>query len=1182
MFDNHVNMTETTTFKNQNIIPSKSGGGFPSVLEMSTTGNYPASYSSIPEGNIPFSGYVRFENGTWGTKNWAGGFSDSELQIMDEPGYNYSYNVINGVFNSSESFTEISSNTSSNDISGMNVDPSYFRHHIIEEWEDRRNVMEFNATTLPAHIREEFPGCTPSTSGWFEISLYISSKMNGSIQIFLGKAFNDVGGFRPENWVLTFNDTGDIFYNDGSSPITDSGYDFILDQWMHVAFQFDLVTDRATIYRNGEEILTGIKSFNNYNIEELNLRVRGTGNSTLFWLDALEFSWADPYYFPFRSSYALLEYERGLSSSSNFEYRWGSRPSQNDTMFYTDYTPFTISSQIIARNDPPSKPTSGDKFQVGQELNFMSYLRDENQFDAIMSTSASLEIKDPFGNINTHPVETGHYALEGWSFTNDPNYEWPSLMGIVEEPPDTSIRVISRYKGHAKVVKIEDYNTMKVPFMKFKNTNMQEGAFEEWFLVDNVTIELTHVNLFDNSIGSTAFKFQTKNGWFQYSNGTNTYNLTQFPRPVVDQWYFLRVDWNAYENKIEFHLNEQYNHYVMNDNFNMVDVIKIEGAPAPTIGYKAYYDGFDSQIRPGYFPGRGSYMALKRDETILLEGEYTYRFTTNDNYGFVGSYWNHLFAENIEPNTQIMSESEAYTSWDFSNGVELYLAPDDTQPLYFDPGTYNVCIYDTGIYQETINFTVFKSNNINNKSLVLYSPPDLTLYQIEIYNHENRIMNRDSFHIWANYTYLTENVTGWLTSFNFYKNDDINITLEVYDRFMRLLEIYNGNDTIITFNFTMYQFKQYNQGEDFAHSNITLNTAYHSYSDNDNHYSEWIAPLETTDIYLQEGHYIMKILNQELVTITNYYYYITAMDYLLIDSNNTIGTVLDTLLQVNTTLGNFVDAANISFTTIISMLSGISGDIIHIEDMITQINSSVNNISDVVTELHDLIVLEFQYLNGTLEELENWFVDQLSKLNESIYLVNDTLYNILGILSFNVTRFENDASAYFQLILENDEYLTNLYQKTVFSSVLDWSLRYDLMNDLILSTISNERDDIYIEFRYNGNYTTIQIPSSEYIQNYFPKTTEYRIYDAGSQNYITSWLPISSNITVEEDPTQENYSWIWIIAVAGIAGISIVGLILIKRGNNIIRDHPSYRFREQENFNELRDLSEYQNRKNKR
>ncbi len=251
---------------------------------------------------------------------------------------------------------------------------------------------------------------------------------------------------------------------------------------------------------------------------------------------------------------------------------------------------------------------------------------------------------------------------------------------------------------------------------------------------------------------------------------------------------------------------------------------------------------------------------------------------------------------------------------------------------------------------------------------------------------------------------------------------------------------------------------------------------------------------------------IQTLVNVMSNNMTNYY---TTINNLLnlIDNNITnnniqLVSILD-LIGNNITTNHFV---------IQSLLDVIGNNITtnHIE-LLTNLNLINTTIGQNQIELINRILL----VNDTISTL-------LLDLTDQVFFINDTIYTAVLNLSTSLEFNSDCILGNISLTYRQNEYLTELYKRTMFSKLINWSgaaYNYSVMEERIdlWEFINNYNEHaVQVQLRFHEEIETLTVSAQNTITQYLPSDeVEYRLYSIATEDYLTEWEPLPENKTVD-------------------------------------------------------------------
>ena len=337
------------------------------------------------------------------------------------------------------------------------------------------------------------------------------------------------------------------------------------------------------------------------------------------------------------------------------------------------------------------------------------------------------------------------------------------------------------------------------------------------------------------------------------------------------------------------------------------------------------------------------------------------------------------------------------------------------------------------------------------------------------------------------------------------------VNISVYDRFDNFITssgyTVKRDDNWISILLTLHSLKIYNQQIEFAWFNLTENPA------TDYYWSEWLAPNEITEFKLLAGNYVINVTEYENSTSHQYAYTLAGDDILIIDSGFTIQQAIWNIQNVNTTIGNQITAVNI---TISNEMSSIENQTILIDFNLGNVNTTIGNLltaqNTTISAIYSNITTLYTYQQNQFTILDNNINFTFTELNSSIFLVNNSIYTAINSLDTSLTLTNNTIMGNLTTILTMNEYLTQLYQNTMFSDLINWTDAYRnstfIENQIDTWTFVNnfKNDSLRIYFQYQDLTESIIIASQTTTEYILPKeNVNYRVTSLATGEELQSW-----------------------------------------------------------------------------
>ncbi|MFX1569823.1 MAG: hypothetical protein ACFFCV_15835 [Promethearchaeota archaeon] len=225
--------------------------------------------------------------------------------------------------------------------------------------------------------------------------------------------------------------------------------------------------------------------------------------------------------------------------------------------------------------------------------------------------------------------------------------------------------------------------------------------------------------------------------------------------------------------------------------------------------------------------------------------------------------------------------------------------------------------------------------------------------------------------------------------------------------------------------------------------------------------------------------------------------------------NGTISTMISQL-ETNLLLMNIsIDTALFDLdTTIDEIGSNITNNYILLNNSITLTNTNIND--SRIAILNNLVLVN------------NTICDLVSQVYSSVYLINNSIYNAVLDLGTSLSLINNTISGNLSIVLQQNDFLTELYKMTMFSELLNWTnvgLNTSLLTSQIdawefINNYRNESVQVLLKYKDKIDYLTVSAQNT--IEQYLPKEdVEYRLKSVETGEYLSDWEDLPETKTVD-------------------------------------------------------------------
>ncbi len=543
----------------------------------------------------------------------------------------------------------------------------------------------------------------------------------------------------------------------------------------------------------------------------------------------------------------------------------------------------------------------------------------------------------------------------------------------------------------------------------------------------------------------------------------------------------------------------------------------------------------------------------------LLSGESVY-FTLSKAYYEIGYYNNNNTYEQF---TIFLNSNQAY---ELNRSKICFLSYADQQGNHLFFENYKTYINDSLIYEnvfyreigESINITVKDRYDIQIQSELYnvisgdnYIPITLTLYSLKImnlqliFNHIN--ITRDpnwyesemSWSEWiaprevidfrlfgGNYTVnLTNYEDGGFTVYEFMLNGDDALLIGSNNTIATvLINIANVNTTLNNL-VTYVQINITNLNSAINNSVVMIEINLNSINSTLGNMLVNLGLNITNVANNISALYVFtnnSFINLDNVINTSFIYmenniasYNTSISNLVIGVFNDIYLVNGTISTMITSIENNLLLMNVSIDT---ALFNLNTTIDLIDANITSnyilLNNSINLTNVNINDSRIAVINNLLLVNNTISTL-------VSQVYSAVYLINNSIYTAVVDLGTYLSLVNNTISGNLSIVLQQNEFLTELYQMTMFSDMLNWTdigLNISLLTSQIdvWTLINNYKNQsIEVHLKYQDLIEEIIISADDLIEQWLPaEDVEYRLWSVDDEEYLDEWTALPDNKTV--------------------------------------------------------------------
>ena len=243
--------------------------------------------------------------------------------------------------------------------------------------------------------------------------------------------------------------------------------------------------------------------------------------------------------------------------------------------------------------------------------------------------------------------------------------------------------------------------------------------------------------------------------------------------------------------------------------------------------------------------------------------------------------------------------------------------------------------------------------------------------------------------------------------------------------------------------------------------------------------------------------------------------YNTSISNLVIGVNNEIYLINGTISTMISSLENNLLLMNVSIDTALFNLNTTLNLIgANITTNYILLNNSINLTNVNINDSRIAVINNLLLVNNTISTL-------VSQVYSAVYLINNSIYTAVVDLGTYLSLVNNTISGNLSIVLQQNEFLTELYQMTMFSDMLNWTdigLNTSLLTSQIdvWTLINNYKNQsIEVHLRYQDLIEEIIISADDLVEQWLPaKDVEYRLWSVDDEEYLDEWTALPDNKTV--------------------------------------------------------------------
>jgi hypothetical protein len=820
--------------------------------------------------------------------------------------------------------------------------------------------------------------------------------------------------------------------------------------------------------------------------------------------------------------------------------------------------------------------------------------------------------------INRNMLENQSTSLESWfAYPSSVSgyYQETDSNWITTNYTDCSASIIAEKDSRKNVLQLSDNSTTVGPSAQILFTSISTGSIEFYLQVNDTTdykaiyctfsldstfrfrIAIFHNNIFDYDYNALASNVFYENIWTSIRISVNTTHYLVYINNTLVCTDAMTNAGNINKMYVYTQSNRQLTAYL--------DSVCISSNTNYFISMSSLENTTHSMLAMNYTTAP---TYLFNPFLSIQTNPYSYSLS-NFTSGFYLYRHLDLYANQIDAGTIFTTENELiYTP---PNTREVFISIHDQQSNYlnweqFQIRINNSLIYENRFYREigtTWNISIYNQYGLYLTSTLHtvnrdenYVPIQLTKRNLKVYNQQEQFLHVNITYdpnyyslpyFWSEWLAPKESTEFYLIE-DFYRvgisnfengsaiqyfsydlqTDDILMISSSNTLYNVLANINNVNTTMnqqftyVALNFTNTNSAIGNQTILFDINFRNINTTFDDFILSTNTQLDFISSNLTQFIFFQENNFTQTnglINNLYAMDYNSWIFSNSSLNAIGITSTNTYNYLtneINDLLVLNQQSLNILNSSIDSSNYWLTQNFTFTNDLINQNqlNLLTEFNFVLNNISNYSSDLSQKIL----NVNNTINNLT-------AELSSYIYLVNESIYSAVFESNAALIIQGNNILGNISVTYQQNEYLSKLFQITMFSELLNWSdvaYNYSLIeNQIDKFTFLNNMQNESIEFvlRYENEIESISLAATDSIERQMPAdNVDYRVKSLTTGQYLTDWIAINGTTIdygfytddLTPDFNTELNDWILTILIFAIICAALTIVIIYQRKQN--------------------------------
>ncbi|MHA1585221.1 MAG: hypothetical protein ACTSWL_08200, partial [Promethearchaeota archaeon] len=249
---------------------------------------------------------------------------------------------------------------------------------------------------------------------------------------------------------------------------------------------------------------------------------------------------------------------------------------------------------------------------------------------------------------------------------------------------------------------------------------------------------------------------------------------------------------------------------------------------------------------------------------------------------------------------------------------------------------------------------------------------------------------------------------------------------------------------------------------------------------------------------------------------------------LLIDQGITIesmnSTIVNMLIEqsqdiniINGSINALLYFTNQSF---ISLNNNISLSVIQLNNSISFINTQLSAVQTSIANQIYILNTSISYMQNNISTEINSMQDnitgQFNQLSQNVYLINGSIYSYIATLDQSLNISNTQIMGNQEIMISMNQYLTQLYQKTLFSEFLNWTgtaynqTYIDEQIQQVKFTNLWQNQSVMLLLKYNDQIKQYQINMQKDFEQFMPKEGVSYAVESLNGTLLEDWQEVKN------------------------------------------------------------------------